>query len=85
MRYGCRECALGPCYIERNTLASLVAEDGRLKEDVNIPEDGTCTIPQECLYFFVEKMRFRTLEILTRRELDWGVFLSGGYDNRSNT
>lgn len=53
MRFGCRECVLGPCYIEKEYLEFCIDINGDIKENINefiiiTPKDLN-TMPVECI------------------------------------
>lgn len=80
MWFGCRECNLGPCRIEKQTLIDLIDEKGNLKENTYIPKHF-CTLPRECISYFYKRLEAMAIETLTGRKNDWSVDYKYGSKN----
>lgn len=56
MVFGCRECALGPCYIEKQFLLSCIDENDNVKKNISPPQDmsnDSNTMSIECIPYFL--------------------------------
>lgn len=77
MQFGCRECALGPCYIEKDYLLSCIDENDNVKKNIQPPEivsKDFNTMPVECIpyYLYLVDMRIKK-EYYKHVYTDWGI------------
>ena len=74
MKFGCRECSKGPCYIEKNYLQSCLDGHGEIEKDISKPDvvdvsKEINTMPLECIPSFWRKMVLNTNEQFLRARI----------------
>lgn len=76
MKFGCRQCSLGPCYIEKDYFVALIDENGNVKKNIPPLDDmpnGLKAVPIECIPYLWHLFKVQIEEIYSKRIKDWSV------------